>query len=548
MFSNQGDYSIVFNGEIYNYLELKNELKEHYFFKTNSDTEVLLASYIVWGEAMLHKLEGMFAFLFVNTASGEFFGARDPVGIKPFYYSVSNGSLFVASEPNMIVSALQGKVTVNKKTVADFLMFGLTDHTERTFLEQIMQLQGGHFIMGKSGVENFEIKKYWFPENVQLKKDNIIDQVYAVIENSIKLHMRSDVVVGGCLSGGIDSGTINYIASKQISDDDVKFKSITFTESNFVDDERELATMSSIAAGTEANFISTNGSDLQTELDKLVKIMGEPFNSLSQFAQYKVFQKASEMGLKVMLDGQGGDEVFAGYPRVAVLIVKEYFKRGEFKNAWRELKGFKEHASLSFLQIIGMNFLFSSQNLSIKRNKFRLKGLVDSELLEQFDKSVAAEYFGPKSLYQAQFLELTRYIIPRLLRYEDRNSMSFSIESRVPFLSKSLVNLGLSLNSSFKVKNGWTKYLLRKAMEHKLPDEIIWQTRKRGFDIPQQKWIEEIKPFLIQRMIESKSHNKYLNIDKLVEKIENGQVEEGHVWRLISLQLWLVNNDLYLLD
>jgi asparagine synthase (glutamine-hydrolysing) len=546
MMSNECDYSIVFNGEIYNYLELKYELQAHYAFKTNSDTEVILAAYIIWGAAMLDKLEGMFAFLVVNTTSGEFFGARDPLGIKPFYYSLSNGSLFVASEPNVIGNVLKDKLKVNIITVADFLMFGLSDHTERTFFKDIMQLQGGHFIMGISGVEKFEIQKYWFPENVHYEKDNIQDHVYAGIENSIRLHIRSDVAVGGCLSGGIDSGSINYIASKLISDDNVRFKSITFTEPGFVDDEREFAAITSIAASTEANYIRTNGTDLQTELDKLVKVMGEPFNSLSMFAQYKVFQKASALGLKVMLDGQGGDEVFAGYPRVAVLIIKEYLRRGEYNNAWRELKGFNKNASLSFLQIIGINFLFSNKNLSIYRNSYRLKGLVDSELLEQYDQSVAFEYFGPKSLYQAQFLELTKYIIPRLLRYEDRNSMSFSIESRVPFLSKSVVNLGLSLNSSFKVKNGWTKFSLRKAMEHKLPDEIVWQTRKRGFDIPQQKWIEEIKPFLIQRMQESRGYNKYLNIDQLIYKIQNGQASEGHIWRIISLQLWLANNDLYL--
>ncbi len=546
MLSNSGDYSIVFNGEIYNYLELKDELKESYLFKTSSDTEVLLAAYIVWGETMLHRLEGMFSFLIVNTVNGTFFGARDPMGIKPFYYSVDRNCLIFASEPQMITKVYSEKVSVDKQSVADFLLFGLTDHTDRTFYSEIKQLIGGHFLIGNAGTSVLNIKKYWFPEISRLEKDNIQDQVYAVMENSIKMHMRSDVVVGGCLSGGIDSGSINYIASKLISGEDVKFKSITFTEYGFVDDERELATMSSIAADTEANFISTNGSDLQLELDKLVKVMGEPFTSLSIFAQYKVFQKASELGLKVMLDGQGGDEVFAGYPRVAVLIVKEYLKRGEYKNAWRELKGFKEHALLSFLQTIGINFLFSSRNLIIRRNRSRLKGLVDFELLEQFDERLAVEYFGPKSLYEAQFLELTKYVIPRLLRYEDRNSMSFSIESRVPFLSKSVVNLGLTLNSGFKVKNGWTKYSLRKAMEHKLPDEIVWQTRKRGFDIPQQKWIEEIKPFLIQRMHESKVYNKYLNIDQLVDKIEKGQASEGHIWRIISLQLWLSNNNLYL--
>ncbi|MFN6082480.1 MAG: asparagine synthase-related protein, partial [Bacteroidota bacterium] len=215
----------------------------------------------------------------------------------------------------------------------------------------------------------------------------------------------------------------------------------------------------------------------------------------------------------------------------------------QFRSASNELRGFRQHASVGTKEILGLNFLFTNSRYMEQRAIRRMKVLVSDELLGQFNKDVSKEYFGHKNFEQAQFMELTKYIIPRLLRYEDRNSMFFGVESRVPMLSRSVVNLGLSLPPNYKVRKGWTKYVMRKAFSPYLPHEIIWQTKKRGFDIPQQKWMNAINKFLVKEMNESATHNRYLNISNLIQNMQHNSNSEN-VWRVISLQLWLLKNNL----
>lgn len=545
MMSMNGDLCIVFNGEIYNYIELRQKLANHYTFRTLSDTEVLLAAFIYWGEAMLEKLEGMFAFVIYNTKTGFFWGARDPFGIKPFYYTLSGNSFRFASEPAALWKTQIYKPEVNQTAVADFLLFGLTDHTERTFFSDIKQLRGGHVISGRAGHSgSISIKMWWKPEVVKI--DSIPEQqVYDCIGKSVRIHLRSDVPVGGCLSGGLDSGSINHFAAKLMNQQGVFFNSITFSEKGFEDDESSLAAATASRTGTTQHLVSTTPKELEKELEQLTLAMGEPYNTLSMYAQFKVFQKAQKLGLKVMLDGQGGDEVFAGYPRVAALVFKDYLNKFRLLSAWEEMRGFQKNASLGIKEQLALNFFFTNSLLMERRAINRLDGLISEDLLRQFDSEVTHEYFGNKTFAQAQYMELTKYVIPRLLRYEDRNSMHFSIESRVPLLSSSVVNLGLSLPTETKVKQGWTKFALRKAMSGNLPEEVIWQKKKRGFDVPQNKWTNALNPHLITLLNESAPLNRYINISKLIQKLHLPS-HPAHIWRTISLQLWLLKNGLSL--
>ncbi|MFN5664033.1 MAG: asparagine synthase (glutamine-hydrolyzing), partial [Bacteroidota bacterium] len=435
MTSRDGNLCIIFNGEIYNYIELRQELASSYQFRTKSDTEVILAAYARWGERMLEKLEGMYAFLIYEKESGNFLGARDPFGIKPFYYQLSRDIFRFASEPSALWKTMPGKPSVNSQIVADYLMFGFTEHTNKTFFQDIMALRGGHSISGKIGnPDSIHIKKWWSPESVEIF-EKPEEQVFDAISESVKIHLRSDVPIGGCLSGGIDSGSINYIASKLLGKEKKVFNSITFTETGFEDDESALAASIAKCSGSTQHLVQVNTHELEQELGQLTLAMGEPYNTLSMYAQFKIFQHAQKLGLKVMLDGQGGDEVFAGYPRVAGLIFKEYIKQFSFKSAYNELKGFRHNANVGVKEFLGLNYLFTNSKLMELRSMKRLNYLVSEDLLNQFDRSVSNEYFGNKTFAQAQWMELTKFIIPRLLRYEDRNSMHFSIESRVPLLS-----------------------------------------------------------------------------------------------------------------
>lgn len=544
MFSNDGEYCIVFNGEIYNYKELKNELSKYYTFITKSDTEVLLASYIQWGESMLSRLEGMFSFLIYNKNSGHFWGARDPFGIKPFYYSYSAESFRFASEPIALWKTQPNKPDINQSTVADYLLYGLTDHTERTFFSGIMQLRGGYSISGKAGHPfSIAIKPWWKAERVELSISPKL-QVYNYLQESVRIHLRADVPVGGCLSGGLDSGCINHFASKLMKSNDTYFNSITFSEKGFEADESELAAATASCTGSMLHVVSTSALELEKELDQLTLAMGEPYNTLSMYAQFKVFQKASALGLKVMLDGQGGDEVFAGYPRVAALVFKNYISHFHLMSAWQELFGFQKNASVSIKEQLFLNYFFTNKKYMKRRVMGRLSPFISADLLNQFDFDSSNEYFGNKSFEQSQYMELTKYIIPRLLRYEDRNSMHFSIEARVPLLSKSIANLGLSLPMKAKVKNGWTKYAMRLAMEPHLPSQVVWQKKKRGFDVPQDKWISALTPSLRILLNESAQFNREIKIPQLINNLNQNNIADGHIWRLISLQLWLLKNGL----
>jgi asparagine synthase (glutamine-hydrolysing) len=502
-----------------------------------------LAAYQKWGEQMLSHLEGMFSFMIYHINTGYFWGARDPFGIKPFYYSISDHMLRFASEPAALWKTEPDKPQVDTETVADFLMFGLTDHTERTFFTDIKQLRGGHSITGKVGSRrSFQIKPWWKPSPVHIG-EKPEQQVYDCIKESVGIHLRSDVPVGGCLSGGIDSGSINHFAAEIAKQEHSVFNSITFSEKGFEDDESDLALATSSQTGTKLHLIHTDPQELEKELDQLTLAMGEPYNTLSMYAQFRVFKKANELGLKVMLDGQGGDEVFAGYPRVAALVFKDYLKQLSFKRAFNELRGFRQNANVGFKEFLGLNYLFTNSQLMERRSMKRLSALVSEDLLNQYDKSVSTEYFGNKTFAQAQRMELTKYIIPRLLRYEDRNSMHFSIESRVPLLSTKVVNLGLSLPADANVKKGWTKYSLRKAMSTHLPYEVVWQRKKRGFDVPQEKWMKALSPYLKNLLKESASNNPALDNERLIKNIDQHS-NQGHIWRLVSLQLWLLKNGL----
>lgn len=490
MFSFDNELSIVFNGEIYNYIELKEEIGDKYPWRTNSDTEVILAAYKLWGRGMLSKFDGMFSFVILDVKNRKLFGARDVAGIKPFYYKKEKKSFVFASEPKAFKGFMKNGFRFNRTYLSEFFVLGLSDHDAGTMIDEVHQLKGGHAFEFNLTNQQFNIFKY------HLEPDHIepvsLESFSTNLHLGISRQLRSDVPVGSSLSGGIDSSTIASIIGNRLHEESKPFRAFTFIAPGFPDDESKLAKI--VANSSHAHWIPVTPEvdNMEAELTHMIVNMGEPFSSLSMFAQYLIMKRAKSLGVKVMLDGQGGDEMYLGYPRMAQRVMFEYLKSFKINSFTKELVGLKKNLSISFTHAILGHLYFNSSAIALTRKMSETSKYVKKEYLEAVRNDVVKDLFAPKDVLSKQKDEFYRYCLPRLLRYADRNSMASSIESRVPHLSNVLINQAFKMPLNTKVNAGWTKYYLRKSMDGVIPNEILWNNEKKGFGVPQKFWITQI--------------------------------------------------------
>ncbi len=540
MFSRDGAYCITFNGEIYNYIELREELARTAEFRTGTDTEVLLEAYRRWGIDMLRRLDGMFAFALWDAPAKKLICARDPLGIKPFYYARQNGRFLFASEPRAVLAGLGSPGHVDPVRVAEFLVLGISDHDEGTSYQEVQQLLGGHFLEVDAAGTVSEQHAFWQPP-----KEPTADHsdVPALVREQLKLtvqrQLRSDVPVGSCLSGGLDSGAIVATVAAVLNSHASGFTTLTATNADFDGDESTLASATARRAGVNWEPVEPESGGIAATVEQMARGMDEPFPSLSMLAQRQVMQRARGLGLKVMLDGQGGDEVFLGYPRLASRVIGQYLADRRISSAFHEWSQLTRNASQSMLSTLFNNVFFGSPTLVRWCNTRRLKGLIREDFVEQGRATVAYEMYNRShSLLGLQTGELTRFCLPQLLRFEDRNSMTFGVEARVPLLSVGLVELGLGLPLHWKLRDGWTKFALRVAMKDRLPEEIVWCRRKRGFEIPQRRWVEALRP-QIALWMQDLPINCPIKAPEVLARIDAGQGGEQWLWRCVSVALWI---------
>ena len=532
--------SISFNGEIYNYIELRNELSSKYEFKTQTDTEVLLKAYVEWGPEMLNKLDGMFAFVILDLEKKELFAARDPMGIKPFYYNFSEKENFCfASEPAAVLKGLGTTGTLNKKQASDFLILGVMEHNEGTFFNEVSQLKGGHYLKLDLGKSTLSTHKYWSaPALADLTGKDPVELYKDIATTTIARQLRSDVPLGSSLSGGIDSSTIVSIAGKVLGKDVSGYKALTFSFPGFKNDEAASAKSVADHTGMQWHSVIPDISTLAADLEKMTINMGEPYSTLSMFAQYKVMQAAKELGITVMLDGQGGDEIYLGYPRMVQNAMLYYLRKGKIGRFFKEWKGMSDNLSIPMYRSLLSLFYFNSAKLAVSRRKARLKDLIDPELLEAYDKDIAKDIYAPKNVYQKQEDELLKYTLPRLLRFADRNSMAFGVEQRVPHLGQPIIEFALSLPLEWRVNNGWSKYIVRKSMSGSVPDHILWDKVKRGFDIPQAYWIDQIAGNLTD-WINALPDDAPVNKENIIKALKGPERGSHYLWNVVSLALFI---------
>ena len=523
------DLVITYNGEIYNFIEIREELiQKGYIFDSNSDTEVILKAYHCWGKTCVNYFNGMWSFSIIDIKQKIVFCSRDRFGVKPFYYIENNDLFAFGSEISQLLTFLPNKI-LNKKVALDYLISGIEECSNETFFKDIYLLKGGHNLVFDLQTNSYEIERYY---NLKLsdQKNTSVDDYIQELKRSITLRLRSDVKVGTCLSGGIDSSTISSFASKLYQNSNEKFMAIHAKSSEYKTDESEFAKIVSKIANINLNFVEPSYSDFKSNILSIIKIQQEPFGSLSIIMQYFVFKKAKELGCIVMLDGQGGDETLLGYERYYPAIVKS--KKGIAK--LKALLQSSKNSRLSLLDTIKYQYYFSNYKLRLKRLKFK-NSFYKSEILNEYESEelrIISESYNDISILQKNEIESSQ--LPHLLKYEDRNSMANSIESRLPFLDYKLVELSLNTNNSLKIKDGWTKFILRKAAETILPKEIVWRKTKLGFNAPEKTWTKEFENEMIKEIEQSEILNNFIHFKKLYFK----NLDLRTKWRLYNFSVW----------
>ncbi len=530
------DYHIIFNGEIYNYIELREELKlKGHKFQTDSDTEVLLKSYIQWGAQCFNKLNGMWALAILDIKNQKLVLSRDRFGIKPFFYHINEKSeIFWASEIKQFFE-VNVKKKINENVIKDFIDKNVVDSTDETFFKGVLRLPAGSF-MEVDFNDRTELKisksKYW---KLEVKNEYLDINYSAAIEkfrelflNSVSLRMRSDVLVGSCLSGGLDSSSIVASVAFQfetpIQTFTSKFDIKKFDESEYVHLlAREYDTINT-------KFCELTEDLFTSEIDQVLYHQDEPFGSMSILAQWEVMKLAKNNGAIVLLDGQGGDELLAGYRKFYAFYLKEKltnFELHKFFPALFRLLINKEMQFFDFKQI--------GRYLGVKPSigYYSRKG----KLLE----SNAVIGLGASNTLRGRSkLDIERYSFPPLLRFEDRNSMAFSIETRVPFMDYRLVEFLYSISSDYKIRKGYTKAILRDGLDGILPKAIQNRKSKLGFSTPQDIWMTGKLKLLFEDYF-AKMQNPYFETKAIYESFkkypENG-VSSDFFFRIFCFDKW----------
>ncbi|KGJ93584.1 asparagine synthase (glutamine-hydrolyzing) [Colwellia psychrerythraea] len=527
----QDKYVITYNGEVYNYIELQEELIQHgYTFQSETDTEVILAAYDFWGEECVQKFNGMWSFAIYNKIEDIIFCSRDRFGVKPFFYSEVNNNFVFGSEIKQLLPFHEQNIA-NLSMLLDFLVMGLSEHTEQTFFEGVYSLKGGSNLIYDLKTHTHRVEKYYNlkidPSLSGLNEDEAVVEYQQALQKSVKLRLRSDVKVGTCLSGGLDSSAVASIAAKiNAVETPNPFNAITASSLDPKNDETSYAEKVVKHAKLNWNVVQPSHNDFLDKIDEIVKLQDEPVGGPSIVMQYVVFKKAKETGCKVMLDGQGGDETLLGYER----YYPSYLLSLSFKEMCKGFFKASDNSKLSKFSLLAYCAYFLSANLRkkrlLKRNSF-IKPEYFPKVNWYFLNKLAKSY---KDIFKLQKLEIFETQMPHLLRYEDRNSMAHSIEARLPFIDYQLVETALSLPNNYKINEGWTKFLLRKAIDDYLPKSITWRKNKIGFEAPADIWLKDHK-YYIQNAIANSTILKNITNEKRV-------TDHKSIWLMFFIAKW----------
>ena len=526
--------TIVFNGEIYNYIEIREELKLlGHVFKTKTDTEVILSAYAEWGGECTKRFNGMWAIIIHDKKKDQLFISRDRFGVKPLYYFKSETVFALGSEIKQLFLFTPRKANINYLT--NYLVTGLLEYSDETFFDKILKLTPSHNMIYELKTGKTNITRYYDLKQKELKKTTVEEatrEFSGLFNSSIDLRLRSDVKVGTCLSGGLDSSAVATVASDKYQGGN--FQGIFAKSSEKETDESFYAELVAKTKNIDLNTIMPSYEDFSAQIEKVIYTQEEPFVSPSIFMQYFVMAKAKEIGCKVMLDGQGGDETLLGYEKYYPSVLYEKLsKEGipSFFNGVRSGRMNNEGLSLKNLAkyIFGMLFW----RIRLMGHFFNASMLKKKHLYSNYGYLKTLSKCVTTSPFSLQRFEIFHTNLPSLLRYEDKNSMKHSIEARLPFLDYRLVEFNLNLPSDFKINQGWSKYILRKFLDPKLPREIIWRKKKLGFNAP-ETWLKSHELIMKNEIKNSKLLAHICNRKLAKVGKRNGSI----FWRLYNIAVW----------
>jgi asparagine synthase (glutamine-hydrolysing) len=545
-----GDYCLIFNGEIYNYLEIREELrKKGYAFTTTSDTEVLMMALIVWPvEEALNKLNGMWAFSFFDLKNQKILFSRDRFGKKPFYYHVDGNQLIWASEIKYILAASKNKFAPNKAVVAQYLkQFLLESESSQTFFKDISKLPAGTYAwvdLNKSAIELKPQKFYHFPQKTYpgalLQAEEELEHL---LEDAVKIRLRSDVNVGFLLSGGLDSSLLSSFGNKLSHSNQSNLKYLSITSEDPKYDESPFINLVENHLG-----ISSKKVELKEKAKEAFDLLGqviwqndEPITTLAAVTYYLMMKTAKEMDTKVLITGQGADEIFCGYRKYLGFYLQSLMRQGNLLKSGEVLFQFLKTQSL--IKDIELSEL--KRYVSFL-NKGSLE-ILTPELGQYHQPSITLQ---DQTLNERQIADLFQFSVPALLHYEDRLSMAFGREVRAPFLDYRIAELGVSLPSSYKINQGWSKFILRKIAKKYLPREVAYRKDKKGFTIPQERWLKTELKHELEALFKSDCLIYQFNfVDKEVllkkyelfcqEKPGAARISYKEIFAPLALEAWL---------
>ncbi len=548
-------YWITYNGEVYNYLEIRHQLELlGHAFTTQTDTEVILQAYVQWGVNCLPHFNGMFAFVIYDTVNHTLFAARDRFGVKPLYYWLSPlGYLALASEIKQFTPLRAWKANLEGQMAHDFLNWGVKNHTADTFFSGVKQIPGGHYLfLAIDQLDLSLIPVCWYtlsPVSFKGTEQEAAHHFHALLTDAVRLRLRADVPVGSCLSGGLDSSSIVCLIDCLRKQTQALEKQVTFTACSDVKrfDEKEHAVFVVNQTAAESFYTTPSLTDLFTIHPHLVWHQDEPIISTSQYAQWAVFKLVQQQGIKVVLDGQGADEQLAGYLGFFGNHFFDLLANLNWITLIKEMQAAKSfHPSLQPIAL-----LFNKLTPSLAKQYIRklcgkttaYSGWFDLKLLKATSHDPLAN--DPhRTLYAQSLQQLYRSSLPMLLHYEDRSSMAHSIESRTPFLDYRLVEFTLGLPNAFKISNGWTKRVLRESMKGILPESIRLRKDKLGFVTAEEEWVKKTAPDLFRKAVKEALENSQGIIKPSVliaveEMIQGKRAFNFLIWRLISFSTWM---------
>lgn len=537
-------YVIAFNGEIYNYIELRDELiQKGYAFQTQTDTEVVMAAYDLFGTECFKKFNGMWALALWDRQEKKLILSKDRFGVKPLYYYRDEEKLIFASEIKALLEDKSICRRANDNIVYDYLTQGLMDHTNETFFEGIYKFpQASYAILDES--LQLEVNEFWkmdfCKETGRGIRKGDVQEFKSLFEQSVRLRMRSDVPVGSCLSGGLDSSSI-VCCIDDILKKEKKADAKQFTFSYRADDEKidEYQYMQAVIEQTSVNaeFVSPKSEGLFEDLNSLIYYQDEPFTTTGMYAGYCVYKKAKECNVKVLLDGQGADELLCGYRKSRIYYIgrlkkeKKYFKL--LKELLLSVSQVKSSKSIKSMQKSDFNKIMRIINKDKKRSNIPLEYYND-----EFISNVKGYDYDRHDDFQ--YNDVYNISLPALLRFTDRNSMAFSVESRLPFLDYHFAEFCANLPISQKINNGYSKAIMRKALI--MPEKIRKRKDKIGFATPEDKWIRK-ESSRIKEIIETSDFKakRFVNQKQILDNWEDiiNHNAIPYFFRIICLERWM---------